>query len=273
MSALLALASAATFGVADFLGGFATRNAHVLAVTLATNIAGGVLACVLVIVLGGEWSTTAMVWSAAAGLVGLGGLVLLYLGLAVGPNKLVSPVSAVVAAVVPVVAGLALGERPDTISLIGVAATPPAVWFLAGGELRIEHGANKAFSMALGGGFGFGLFFTLIAQVPEDSGAVPLLVARIATVTALLLAVGVKRPGRPDAKWAGVAIGAGTLDMSANGLFLWASRDGELAIVGALTSLFPATTVLLAVTVLGERLTRTQIGGLAMALAAAALLS
>jgi drug/metabolite transporter (DMT)-like permease len=273
MPALLALASAATFGVADFLGGLSTRKAPVVAVTLLTNLAGALVAGVLVLVIGGEWTVPTVGWGAAGGLCGLVGLVMLYSGLAVGPNKLVSPVSAVVAAVVPVVAGLALGDRPGALAIAGLLITPGAVWLLAGGELRIEGADRRPLLLAVGAGLGFGFFFTLIAQVPDGSGAVPLLTARCVSVTVLIVAAIATRPRFPVRAWRAVSLVAGSLDMTANGLFLWSTRDGDLAVVGALVSLFPATTVLLAVTVLGERLTRTQLGGLALALGAAALLS
>lgn len=273
MPALLALASAATFGVADFLGGLATRKAPVVAVTLLTNIAGGLVAVVILFVIGGEWAADTIWWGAAGGLCGLAGLLFLYSGLAVGPNKLVSPLSAVIAAVVPVGAGITLGDRPDVFAIVGLVITPAAVWLLAGGDLHIEGVGRRPLFLALGAGLGFGFFFTFLAQVPDGSGAVPLLTARVVSVTVLVIAVVVMRPSFPARTWLGVSVVAGALDMSANGLFLWSTRDGDLAIVGALVSLFPATTVLLAVVVLGERLTRSQVGGLAMALCAAALLS
>jgi drug/metabolite transporter (DMT)-like permease len=185
----------------------------------------------------------------------------------------VSPLSAVVAAVVPVVAGIALGDRPDRLAVIGLLITPIAVWMLAGGEFRLDGADRRPLLLAVGAGLGFGLFFTLLAQVPDGSGAVPLLTARGVSVTVLLVAALVVRPSPPSGKWTSVSLGAGALDMSANGLFLWSTREGELAIVGALVSLFPATTVLLAVIVLGERLSRSQLAGLALALLAAVLLS
>lgn len=273
MPALLALASAATFGVADFLGGLATRRAHVIAVTLLSNLAGLALALVLLLVIGGDRNPGSIGWGAAGGLFGLVGLLFLYSGLAVGPNKIVSPLSAVIAAVIPVVVGVALGDRPDRLAIVGLLITPVAVWLLAGGEFGLDGADRRPLSLALGAGLGFGLFFSLLAQVPEGSGAVPLVSARAVSVSVLLVAAVLVRPPVPGRRWSSVSLGAGSLDMTANGLFLWSTRAGELAIVGALVSLFPATTVLLAVTTLGERLSRSQLGGLVLALVAAVLLS
>lgn len=273
MSALLALAAAGTFGVADFLGGQVTRRASVMSVTLLTNVSGGILALVLVVVIGGEWSTGAVGWGAAGGVCGLAGLLLLYQGLATGPNRLVSPLSAVVAAVVPVGVGILLGDRPHGPAIVGLCLTPVAVWLVAGGDLRLGSTDRRPISLAVGAGLGFGLFFALLAQVPDGSGAVPLLVSRTASVSLLLLAVGLTRSSAIGPNASAVAFVAGALDMTANGLFLWSTRDGDLAIVGALVSLFPATTVLLAVVALGERLDKSQLGGLALVLGVAALLS
>ncbi len=112
-----------------------------------------------------------------------------------------------------------------------------------------------------------------MSRSADDAGAVPLLMARVTSVTVLIIAAAVTRPSRPARSTTGIAVVAGTLDMTANGLFLWSTLDGDLAIVGALVSLFPATTVLLAVVFLSERLDRKQAVGLVLTVTAAALLS
>ncbi len=273
MPALLAIAAACTFGVADFLGGLSTRRAAVVAVTLLTNLAGAALAVVLVVVIDGAWTMRAVAWGAVGGLAGLVGLVLLYQGLAEGPNRLVSPLSAVVAAAVPVIVGVTLGDRPGSVAIAGICVVPIAVWLVAGGDIGLAGASKRPLALGVGAGLGFGTFFVLLAQSPGDAGAVPLLMARVASVTVLIIATVVSRPSIPARSTVGIALAAGTLDMTANGLFLWSTLDGELAIVGALVSLFPATTVLLAVAILGERLDRKQTIGLVLAVTAAALLS
>lgn len=273
MPALLALAAACTFGVADFLGGTATRKATVVAITLVTNVAGAALAVVLVFTIDGEWTASAIGWGALGGLAGLAGLVLLYQGLADGPNRLVSPLSAVVAATVPVAVGVSRGDRPGTLAICGLVVAPTAIWLVAGGEIKLANTSRRPLAFGVGAGLGFGAFFAFFAQTPDDAGAVPLLAARATSVTILMIATLVTRPGAPAPSVLGVAVVAGALDMTANGLFLWSTLDGDLAIVGALVSLFPATTVLLAVALLGERLDRKQATGLALAITAAALLS
>ena len=300
MGAILALAAAATFGVADFAGGQATRRSPALHVTLVSNVAGGLVAVILAFAVASTWSTAALVWGAIGGVFGLVGLLLLYIGLATGPNRLVSPVSAVVSAVVPVAAGLAMGERPGTLAAIGLALTPLAVWTIAGGSMQISAEDRRSLLIALCAGAGFGMFFVCLSQTPDGAGAIPLVAARATSVALLLVAVGVThrfrsrlRSEEEPAESAtslhrseelglltrvieaglGLALLAGTLDMIANGLFLWATREGELVVVGALVSLFPATTIVLAVLILHERLERRQLVGIVLGLTAAVLLS
>lgn len=262
------------FGAADFAGGYATRRTPVATVTLITNVVGVVLAVGLVLALGGAWTTPSMAWGAAAGACGLSGLVLLYLGLAQGPNGLVSPLSAVVAAAIPVVVGIAGGDRPDRWAVAGLLVTPLAIWLVAaGGGGSRSSALARPLVLALGAGIGFGLFFTCLAQTPDDAGAVPLLAARATSTTVLLLAATRRRAGPVPRSALALPVLAGTLDMTANGLFLWSAREGDLAVVGALVSLFPVTTVLLAVLLLGERLSRAQVTGMVLAVGAAALLS
>lgn len=273
MPALLALASAFTFGFADFLGGLATRKASVIAITLITNLAGAALAVVLAFTIEGRWTMQAIGWGAVGGLTGLVGVVLLYQGLADGPNRLVSPLSAVVAAIVPIVVGVSLGDRPGALAIVGLAIAPVAIWLVAGGDLRLGSASKRPLMLGIGAGLGFGTFFALLAQAPDDAGAIPLLAARATSLSVLVVAALLTRPGAPAPSVIGVAAVAGALDMTANGFFLWSTLDGDLAIVGALVSLFPAPTVLLAVAFLGERLDRKQAAGLVLAIITAALLS
>lgn len=273
MSSFLALGSAAVFGVADFLGGRAGARQPVLRVTFVSNTVGGLLAIVLAALVTTTWSTAALVWGAVGGAAGLLGLLLLYHGLATGPNRLVSPISAIVAAVVPVVVGVTSGERPGAVAALGLVLTPIAVWLIADGAW--QPGADRrSVLVAVGAGIGFGAFFACLGQTPDDAGAAPLVAARVASVGILLVVAASRRSGiaMPPAAL-GIAAAAGALDMTANGLFLWAVQDGDLAITGALVSLFPATTVLLAVVVLHERIAARQLLGIGIGLLAAALMS
>lgn len=279
MPALLALFAAASFGVADFLGGFATRKSPVIPVTLASNAGGAAVAVLLWLVVGGEWTARALILGGVGGLAGLVGLVLLYDALASGRFQIVSPISAVTGAAVPVTAGIAFGDRPVLLAIVGLAMTPPAIWLLAGGSSDTGQTSDpsgissRLVVQSFLAGAGFGVFFVFLDQTPDGAGVVPLIAARAASIVALMvisLRKGFVLPSRAAIR---PATAAGATDMVANGFFLWATREGDLSVVGALTSLYPAGTVVLATVVLGERLSVTQRVGLGVALTAAVFLS
>ncbi len=282
MGALYALASSVVFGAADFTGGYAARRSPILTVTLISNLAALVIAAVLVAIVGGTVTTATAVWSAAAGMCGLVGIVFLYLGLAEGPARLVSPLSAVIAAIIPVVVGLVGGDQLSPRGLIGMAFALPAIWLVAAGEGGGEVGEEaseepaaerRAVPLAVIAGLGFGLFFVCMAQTADDAGAAPLLIAKTTSTLTVLAVVWVRRKQFTPPDGLLLPAGAGLLDMTANGLFLSATRQGDLATVSALTNLYPVTTVVLAVIVLHEHLSRVQTLGLILAVTAAVLLS
>ena len=248
MPAILALCAAAAFGVADFLGGFATRRAPVIPVTVVSNTGGAVVAVVLWFAVGGEWTSRSVLLGAVGGLAGLVGLVMLYDALATGPFQVASPVSAVTGAAVPVVAGIAFGDRPEILAIIGLVLTPPAIWLLASGssaesETSDGRASGRLVAQSFLAGAGFGTFFVFLDQTPDGAGAVPLIAARCSSLTALAVISAVKGTRLPSKDALPMALGAGSVDMAANGFFLWATRDGDLSVVGALTSLYPAGTV------------------------------
>jgi len=277
MAALLALASAATYGAADFLGGLSSRRAPAVAVTLVSQAAGLAVLLAVVAVLGGSPTRADLAWGAAAGLAGGVGLLLLYRGLAGGTMSVVAPITAVCAAAVPVAAGLAMGERPSAPALGGVVVALLAIVLVSREEA--PAGAPRgpvaaSVRTALLAGVAFGLFFVLLERTGEGAGLWPLVSARFGSI-ALLAAIG--RAAReplavPRAALGGV-LAAGILDMTANVLYLLAVREGLLSLVAVLSSLYPASTVLLATVILRERLHPVQRTGLAAAAAAVALIA
>jgi drug/metabolite transporter (DMT)-like permease len=217
-------------------------------------------------------------WGAAGGVAGGLGVMLFYRALATGVMSVVAPVTAVTGAVVPVVTGLLLGERPGTIALIGIAIAIAAVALLAreapGDRERPTAGSRRALVLALGAGLGFGGFFVLLDRTGDDAGLWPLVASRSVTfllmVVIALLTVTALVPRREAIA---ATLGTGLLDMSANVLFLLANREGLLAVVAVITSLYPASTIALAQIVLGERLARHQVIGLALATVAVVLIA
>lgn len=274
MAALLALASALSFGISDISGAVASRRTSALMVTLGMQVSGFLVIVPALVLLPGVPSTRALLLGALAGVLGNLGLVLYLRSMAVGPVGVISPVSALVGASVPVAWGVALGgESLGAGQSIGVVAGLVAVVLVAwspGASLR-AYGSRGPL-VALVAGALFGLFFVALDATPADSGLWPLIGSRVAgTTMILLLLVRVRRPRPPRAVWRLVVL-AGVTDMLANLLFLLATRSGLLSLVSLLASLYPVVALVLARFLLAERLTGLQAVGVALALAATGLL-
>lgn len=277
MAVVLALLGAVVYGAADFAGGLASRRTPALAVVFCGQLASVVLLAVLLVTVPGRVDAVSIAWGAAAGLSGALALLLFYRSLAVGAMTVVAPLTAVMAAVVPVVAGVALGERPSPLALAGVVLAVAAVVLVGAEEgrlpgVRMLRGPGVA--GALLAGSGFGLLFVLLSRSAEDSGFWPLAGARAASllllgVVALLARRSVLARGASPL----LVVGSGVGDMAANLLFVLASRIGLLSVVGVLLALYPAGTVLLAVLVLRERLHPVQLAGLGVATAGVVLIA
>jgi drug/metabolite transporter (DMT)-like permease len=268
---LLALASAATYGIGDFCGGLATRRATAAAVLLWSHVIGLALLSVGALVVTGTADAGDLAFGALGGLAGAAGVGLLYQALAIGPMSVVAPITALLAAVVPVVAGLLQGERPGGLTVLGMAGALVAIVLVSaegGGSLRPKD--LRGVTFALGAGLGFGLFFVALSYTSDGSGLWPLVAARVTSVSVLTVLVLLGRvsaqipvgPGRP------LAATAGALDGVANIFYLLAIREGLLSVVSVLTALYPVSTVVLARLVLGERFVAVQRVGMALAVPA-----
>jgi drug/metabolite transporter (DMT)-like permease len=273
VAVLLGVLVALSYGAGDFLGGLATRAQAVATVVAASQSAALVLLVVVVPAEGSPYAWGDIGLGAAAGSIGVVGILLLYQGLATGAMGVVAPVTAVGAAVVPLVVGLANGERPDPLALVGAAVALGAVALVAGGGPTGGSG-TRPLVLAVGAGAAFGLVFVLLGATDESSGFWPLLGGRVASVT--LLVTWLLRSGTPFVPQVGtrwVVLGAGLLDVTANGLYLLAVREGLLSLVAVLSSLYPAATVVLARVVLHERLQPAQLAGLGLGLAGVTLIA
>ena len=277
MATLLALASAAVYGMADFCGGLASRRAATVAVVAVSQAAGLVGLLLVLPVLGGDPTGTDLVWGAVAGTTGAAGLLLFYRALAVGVMSVVAPVTAVSTAALPVLGGLLLGERIGLLAALGIVLALTAVVLVAaeGGLSSLLDARLGTVAPALASGVVFGVFFVLLDRTGEDSGLSPLVAARVVSVLLVgTLALASGRSLRVPRLALPVVLLAGVGDMAANALFLVATQvGGSLAITGVLASLYPASTVVLAQVVLRERLAGAQRAGLAVAAAAVVLIA
>jgi drug/metabolite transporter (DMT)-like permease len=280
MAALLALISAVCYGISDFTGGLATRRATAVSVVLVSNGLSLVIALVITLAVpGSTFAGSDFAWGAAAGIVGLVGVVLLYRGLAVGPMSVVAPITSVLAAAVPLGVGIARGERPGPAALVGVALALPAIVLISRQprDPTRTHVTPVALVAALSAGLSFGGFYVLLAQTGPDGGTWPLVSQRIASVSLLVVPalVAVARGLDPLPRGGALRLGisAGITDVGANLAYVQATHRGLLALVAVLSSLYPATTVLMARFLLNERLARVQASGLAMAVVAIVLIA
>lgn len=280
MAIVFALGAAAFYGSADFMGALASRRNAALAVALGAQVAGLAILVVAMPFLGAATVTPHdMLFGAAAGVFGGLGVVVVYRSLAKGPMSVVAPTTALSASAVPVLAGLALGDRPGFSVLAGILVAFGAVALITRekaepGVAAARGAAAKALLPALGGGAIFGLFFVFLHQTGDNAGMWPLLAARLTSVPILAVLVLAKRiPMGGSPRLIGAVLVSGVLDMVANILYLLAVQHGMLAVVAALTGLYPASTVLLAQTRLDERLQPVQFVGLGVAVLAAVMVA
>jgi drug/metabolite transporter (DMT)-like permease len=277
----LALASALFYGAADFCGGLAARRASTFAVVVWSQAVGFVLILLpAMLVVPGVARAGDIGWGSACGVAGAVAIGLLYRGLAVGVMGVVSPVTAVLAASIPVAFAVATGDRPAPLAVAGIALALAAVVLVsaspqpappAGAPLaRTARGYRlpRGVPEALGAGTAFGFFFIALARTHADAGLYPLLGMRVTSVAVLAAAaLLLRQPLRVARPAARTVVLAGALDMLANVAYVLAAHAGALSVVAVVTSLYPAGTVALAAIVLHERLVRVQWLGVTVALA------
>lgn len=271
----ISLASAASWGVSDFLGGLQSRRLSVLAVLAVSQPTGLLLIGVLILLFGADpVSADKLAIAFLAGAAALGGLGAFYAAMAMGTVSVVAPIASL-GVVVPVVFGVAQGEDPGAIQLAGLIVAIAGVVILSYEE-HPEHGgvARRSIWLAILAGLGFGVFFTGIDVASPDRPGWAILAVRVGGVSAVAVAILIRRPpmdGVPPAIPVLAAIGM--FDIIANALFAVASTKGILPVVAVGGSMYPAFTIALAHLVLGERLATIQWGGVVLALVGVGLIA
>jgi drug/metabolite transporter (DMT)-like permease len=265
--ALLALAGAASYGIADFVGGLLSRRTSAWAVAFVAALSSALVVLALEPVLPGDPTTADLVWGGLGGIGAGVGTGFLYRGLAAGRMGVVAPISGVGAAVVPVLVALVLGERPGALVWIGIACALPGIWLVARDSRADSSSTGRAAGVVDGllAGLGFGGQFAALGQIQEGAGALPLGINQIvAALVIVALAIGARAPWLPRDRAAYSGVVAGLLGLGATGAFVVAAQHGSLTVSSVLTSLYPAFTILLAALVLRERILRPQAVGLAL---------
>jgi drug/metabolite transporter (DMT)-like permease len=278
MVVLLGLAAAVLYGSGDFLGGMATRRAHVLTVLTLVETAGVIVAVAVAVLSGGPASLPGLAWGFSAGVIGGLGLIVFYVGLAAGPMSVVAPVSGLVATVLPVAVALAEGERPGagvyagaTLCLVAIVLASSAGETSGPARTGSAHPPRRlgrAIAYGTASGLAFGLFFLLIRNAGQSGEVWPVAAGRIGELAIVLAAAAVLRPGLLRGIGGSiplVAAAAGVIDVVANLCYVAATRTGSFGLAVVLASLYPGVTVLLARVVLGERLRWIQRVGLGLA--------
>jgi len=287
---LLALAAAALWGGGDFAGGMGVKSAG-----------GGVRAALRVVLLSHAASFTALVliarmrgdafphgallgWGIAAGVAGGLSLSCFYVALSRGAMGAAAAVSGLLAATIPAAVAMRQAGSPGVRAIAGFAVAGLAIWLIAAGPARQGERTASGETMRLAAlaGIGFGVYFVALKMAGAGGVVWPMATARIGSLTAcslLVLGFGLKPAKEGDApvrfgrRAAGWALGTAVLDTSGNMLFLAATRAGRLDVAAVLASLYPASTILLAAAVLGQRPTRRQAVGMGVAVVAVVLIA
>ena len=276
MVVVFALLAAVIYGTGDFVGGFASRHRSAITVLLYAYPVGALLMVALLPAFAGTLDAGTALLGVGGGIGGMVGVIVMYSLMARAPMNIISPVTAVLAAVVPVGFGVLVGERPHLSAWLGIAIGLVAVVFVSYTPDDHPHGpvGIRILALACVSGVGFGIYFICLARADHDSGLWPLVISRLTSAALIVPLARSRRVAQPlTGRVLRLAVLAGVLDASANLFFLLASRHGLLSLASVITSLYPAMTVLLAVLVLSEHTGRLQRVGLAMAATSIVLIS
>lgn len=280
MTAFLAVLSAVLVGAADFGGGFASRTSPPLRVAALAQTAGLPFALVLALAYGSERVSSGDVsWSVASGLALACGFGCFYTAMGRGLISLVAPLAAVTGALVPVAYALGRGERPGVLASAGIAVALGAVAIVSVAQPGpLQHHATfspRVAALSVAAGLWFGLFYVFFAQISAAAGMWPVVLERTAATLLLLVLAASLTRGRLELprRLSRLVVAIGVIEVAATVPLLLALQRGPVAVASVLASLYPVTTVLLAALVLRERMSRVQLAGVALALAATAMVS
>ena len=271
---LLGLISALAWGAGDFGGGTLARRAPLLGVVLGTQVVGLVLALAIGVGRGETFPQGAdLGWAVADGVARGLRITTHYRGLAHGRMGVVAPTTGVLAAVIPVVVGFLTEGIPDRMVVVGIVVALLAVVLVTQAPGHVDDDRPSGIGWALLGGTMIGLFNVCVGQFSGDGALLPLVVVRLVQSVLLVAAIVLLRqPWRMSADLLPKLVVVGVLDMVGNAAFILAAQTGQLAIAAVLSSLYPVTTVILAIAILRERVTRSHLVGIALTAVAIVLI-
>ncbi len=285
LTVILGFATAVVYGFADFFGAIASRKLSSVLVTATAGIVGFFFLLTMIPFFGATFSQGAVIAGIAAGFASAIGITALYASLAIGPISIISPLGAVLGAMVPLIFGFTIGDRFGPLgwlALVLILVAVVLVGFIPGADVRLP--SLKGLVLAFIAGAGIGTILIVLKFSPTDSGLASVITMRV--VSAILLNILVfatwmnlrrKKVARPKTPMAGkywwAVIAAGIFDSSANIFFTLALRSGSLSVVSVLTALYPLGTIILARLILKERIARLQMFGVLLALSGSAILA
>ena len=271
-SIALGLVSAASWGAGDFSGGLASRRTNAFGVVIVSQAVGLLLMLALALALGEPVPTAdSLAWAGASGLAGGIGVTALYKALAMGQMGVAAPITAVLAAALPVLFASITQGVPSVAHMIGFGLALAGIWSLSRSESSVER--SQGLGLALLAGLGIGGFLILISQVGSAGPFWPLASARVASLLLILTMVAFSRAFEPMRGTWRLVILAGVFDIGGNLFFVLAAQAGRLDIAAVVSSLYPASTVLLAWLLLKERMTRLRVVGIVFVLVAIVLIA
>ncbi|WP_332661797.1 DMT family transporter [Aeromicrobium sp.] len=273
MAIALSLLSALAYGVSDFLGGIFAKRSSAWQVAIVGQTSSGILSLLAAVIIAGSPTSTDLMYGSLAGLGGGFGVAFLYRGLATARMGVVAPISAIGTALIPVVVGLSTGDRPSVMAMLGVVFAFPAIVLIS--RVVDDNPAHKGGVIdGILAGVGFGLLFTFLGQIGDDAGLYPLALSQITSVLSVIItATALGHAWVPRGRKVWGALVMGPLGATAQGAFLYATHHGLLSIVSVISSLYPASTVLLASVLLREKIHGWQGVGLVFAAVAVALVA
>jgi drug/metabolite transporter (DMT)-like permease len=273
LSILYGILSAATWGAGDFIGGLASKQTSPYRVLFLAEIAGMIPFTALALILREPLPPAGdMLVGAGSSLIGLTGLLFLYRALASNQMTIAAPVSALFAALIPVIFGFFTLGMPSTTTLIGFVLAFAAVWLISQTDMINLRFSLWELRLALLSGFFFGLYFLTLHRATLNAFFWPLAAARLAGFLALgVYALAARQPALPPRNLWGLSIVNGLLDIGGNAFYVLAAQTGRLDVAAVLSALYPASTVLLAWIFLKERITWLQTVGVLLAFIAIVL--
>ncbi|MEV7398429.1 DMT family transporter [Aeromicrobium sp. NPDC092404] len=273
MAIALSLLSALAYGVSDFLGGIFAKRSSSWQVAVVGQTSSGVISLLAALIVATTPGSADLMYGALAGLGGGFGVAFLYRGLATARMSVVAPISAIGTALIPVVVGLVTGDRPSWVAMLGIVFAFPAIALIS--RVVDDNPAHQGGVIdGVLAGVGFGLLFTFLGQVGDDAGLYPLAISQVTSVFGVIVTATVLgHAWVPRGRRVWSALVMGPLGVTAQAAFLYATHHGLLSIVSVISSLYPASTVLLASVLLRERIHGWQGVGLVFAALAVALVA